>query len=175
MAPFRTGSLHSDRRLAEIGSAPAVRAITARLARADLPPDERAHVLIAIGEARAQSMAALVEGHLTDSAYDAFSLEEARSAAAWAARRLGGKRMAKALRESALRRDGRDWATLVNLAILDDRAALGTLDTLRARRLRYPDSRFGREAAQLDAILADLQGGRSLARFDAPPDHTHHH
>jgi hypothetical protein len=78
--------------------------------------------------------------------------------------------MSQALRESAVRRDGRDWATLVYLAVLEKRAAVETLKSLRARRLRYPESRFGREAKQLDGILADLAGDRSLARFDVPPE-----
>ena len=157
-------------RLAEIGSSRAVRALSKCLERNDLPSEDRTRILIAIGESRTERAASMVERHLEDPTYDASEFQGTRSAAAWAARRLGGKRMSRALRESALRRDGRDWASLVYLAILEKRAAVETLKSLRARRLRYPEARFGHEAKQLDSILADLAGDRSLARFDLPPE-----
>jgi HEAT repeat protein len=159
----------ADRRVAEIGSPAAVRALTARLARADLPPGERADVLTAIGDARTEGAAPLVEHHLADPAYDAFELGDARSAAAWAARRIGGDRMARALRESAVRRDGRDWATLVYLACLEKGAAIPTLRSLGVARLRYPQTNFGTEAPFLDAIVSDLAAGREPSRFDVAP------
>jgi hypothetical protein len=159
----------ADRRVAEIASPAAVRALTARLARADLPPDERAAVLTAIGEARTEGAAQLVERHLADPTFDAWEFGDARSAAAWAARRLGGDRMTRALRESALRRDGRDWATLVYLALLEKSAAIPTLKTLRLVRLRYPQSNFGTESPMLDTILTDLAAGREPSRFDVAP------
>ncbi len=159
----------ADRRVAEIGSPAAVRAFTARLARSDLPPEERAAVLTAIGEARTEGAAQLVERHLADPAFDAWELGDARSAAAWAARRLGGERMIRALRQSALRRDGRDWAALVYLAILEKGVAIPTLKTLRLVRLRYPESNFGAEAPMLEGILIDLAAGREPSRFDVPP------
>jgi HEAT repeat protein len=145
-------------RLAEIGSTRAVKGLSTCLARTDLSARDRADILLAIAEHRTAKAASLVESHLADPAYDVAGMEDPRSAAAWAARRLGGKRMSQALRESALRRDGRDWATLVYLAVLEKRAAMDILKSLRARRLRYPESRFGREAKQLDGILADLAG-----------------
>ena len=159
----------ADRRLAEIGTPAAVKAITTRLARTDLPTDQRAEILTAIGDARTQGAAALVEHHLADPAYDASESGDERAAAAWAARRLGGERMARALRQSAIRRDGRDWATLVYLAALEKSAAIPTLKTLRVRRLRYPESPFGAEVSELDRILSDLAAGREIARFDVPP------
>jgi HEAT repeat protein len=159
----------ADRRLAEIGSTAAVRAFAARLAHGDLPPGERAAVLTAIGEARTEGTAQLVERHLTDPAFDAWEFGEARAAAAWAARRLGGDRMARALRESAVRRDGRDWATLVYLAFLEKGAAIPTLKALGLARLRYPQGNFGAEAPMLEAILIDLAAGREPSRFDVPP------
>jgi HEAT repeat protein len=158
------------RRLAQIGSAASVQAIAKRLAKTDLPPDERAAALIAIGEARTAGAAELVERHLSDPAYDAWDLRDARTAAAYAARRLGGDRMVKALRQSALRRDGRDWATLVYLAVLDKGAALPTLRTLRVRRLRYPEVLFGHQEVEIDGIISDLSAGRDLKRFDVLPD-----
>jgi hypothetical protein len=159
----------ADRRVAEIGSPAAIRALTARLALADLPPGERAAVLLAIAEARTEGAAQLVERHLADPAFDGWEFGETRSAAAWAARRLGGDRMARALRESAVRRDGRDWATLVYLAFLDKAAAIPTLKALGLARLRYPQANFGPEAPKLEAILIDLAAGREPSRFDVAP------
>jgi hypothetical protein len=78
--------------------------------------------------------------------------------------------MAQALRASAVRRDGRDWATLVYLAVLEKGAALETLKTLRIRRMRYLDAEFGREDFQLEGILAGLASGHAPDRFDVPPD-----
>jgi hypothetical protein len=127
-------------------------------------------MLMSIAEARTAAAAPLVERHLADPVYDVWAQNETRAAAAWAARRLGGKRMAQALRESAVRRDGRDWATLVYLAILERGAAVETLKVLRSRRLRYPEPLFGGEEPQLNVIIEDLTGGRTLARFDLPPE-----
>jgi HEAT repeat protein len=159
----------ADRRVAEIGSPAAVRALTARLAQADLPPGDRAAVLMAIAEARTEGAAQLVERHLADPAFDGWEFGETRAAAAWAARRLGGDRMARALREAAVRRDGRDWATLVYLAVVDKAAAIPTLKALGLARLRYPQSDFGAEAPKLESILIDLAAGRELSRFDVAP------
>jgi HEAT repeat protein len=170
VSPFQDVRRLADRRLAEIGSRAAVRAITTRLLRTDLPPEERADVLIAIGEARTQGAAELIERHLSDPAYDAWQLQGARAAAAWAARRLGGDRMVRALRLSAVRRDGRDWATLVYLAILEKGAALPTLKTLRVRRLRYPETPFGHQEEQIDRIISGLAVGHEPIRFDVPPE-----
>jgi HEAT repeat protein len=159
----------AGRRLAEIGSRTAVRAIKTRLQKTDLPPEERAEMLMSIGEARTQGAADVVELHLSDPAYDAWDLREARAAAAWAARRLGGESMVRALRLSAVRRDGRDWATLVYLAVLEKGASLPTLKSLRVRRLRYPEAAFGHEEEQLDQIISALAAGREPKRFDVRP------
>jgi len=169
VSPFQDVRTLADRRLAEIGSPAAVRAIKKRLLRTDLPAEERAGVLMAIGQARTEDAAELVERYLSDPAYDEWQLQGVRSAAAWAARRLGGDRMVQALRQSAVRRDGRDWATLVYLAVLEKGAALPTLKTLRVRRLRYPEGRFGREETQVDGIISDLAAGRDPEGFDVPP------
>jgi HEAT repeat protein len=170
VSPLLHGRRLAYRRLSEIGSPGAVRAMTTRLMRTDLPPEERAGVLVAIGEARTEGAADLVERHLSDPAYDAWELQGARSAAAFAARRLGGDRMVRALRQSAIRRDGRDWATLVYLAVLEKGAALPILKSLRVRRLRYPERLFGHEEGQIDGIISDLEAGREPKRFDVPPE-----
>ena len=169
-SPFADARGLAYRRLAEIGSAPAARALARRLAKPDLPAEERAAILGSIGDARMAGTADLVERHLSDPTFDVGELQVARSAAAYAARRLGGERMAKALRQCAIRRDGRDWATLVYLAVLEKEAALPTLKTLRVRRLRYPESGFGQEETKIDGIIADLVGGRDIERFDVRPD-----
>ena len=163
------------RRLAEIGSPSAVRALTTRLAKTDLPGEDRIDALVSIGDARTEGAAELVERHLVDPSYDVGELLSARPAAAYAARRLGGERMAKALRQSAVRRDGREFATLLYLAVLEKEAALPTLKTLRARRLRYPISGFGQDETTLDAIIADLSAGRDIKQHDVKPEgHSGH-
>ena len=158
------------RRLAQIGSPPAVAALEARFGRPDLALPERALILHEIGEARTAGAAAIVERHLSDPAFDTPETPQTRANAAWAARRIGGERMAAALRASAVRRDGRDWETLVYLAVLEKGAALDTLKTLYVKRLRYPETHFGRQEKQLDGILWDLSAGRMTPGYDAPPE-----
>jgi len=169
-SPIASVRALADRRLAELGTPAAVQALTARLTRPDLPADERAHVLRMIGDAKTAGAAALVERNLAEPAYDAWELRDARTAAAYAARRLGGPRMAEALRASAVRRDGQDWATVVYLAVLEKGAALETLKTLRVRRMRYPESRRGAEDGELSGIISDLASGHAPVKFDVTPD-----
>jgi hypothetical protein len=159
----------ADARLAELGTPAAVHALGTRLAATTLAPDERANLLLEIGRARTASAADLVERHLADPAFDAFELRDARAAAGYAARRLGGERMVKALRASAIRRDGRDFATLAYLAVLEKGPAADTLRTLRVRRLRYPEAYTGDEDPKLEAALADLASGSAMAGFDVLP------
>jgi HEAT repeat protein len=160
----------ADRRLAEIGSPAAVKVLAARLAKTDITAEERADILMAIGNAHTTGAADLVERHLADPAYDPWDFHDARSAAAWAARRIGGERMTRALRESAVRRDGRDWATLAYLAVVDKADAIPTLKTLRLKRLRFPEAHFGREETLLELMILDLAAGRSPSKFDVPPE-----
>jgi HEAT repeat protein len=157
-------------RLAEIGSPAAVRSLAGRLSLSDLPVDERVAILMAIGQAKTAGAADLIERHLSDPVFDAWVLRDARAAAAWAARRLGGDRMLRALRASCERRDGRDWAPLVYDAILDKGNAVDLLRSLRLKRLRYPEARFGREDSHLEEIILELSNGRPIARFDIPPE-----
>ena len=157
-------------RLAEIGSSAAVKTLEARLAMATLPPAERAGILRAIGEFRTAGAASIVERHLSDPAYDAYALRDARAAAAWAARRIGGERLHRALHDSAVRRDGRDFATLVYWSVADPGSALEGVRTLRSRRVRYPEPTYGRDDEHLDEILRELARGRAPRRFDVPPE-----
>jgi HEAT repeat protein len=156
-------------RLAEIGSRAAVGALDKRLADASISPDERAAILTAIGQFHPEGASPEVERHLADPAYDGFAMRDARFAAAWAARRIGGPKMIRALRDSAVRRDGHDFATLAYLAVADPANAASTLKIARARRLRFPEPTFGREDEHLDEILRELSHGRAPRRFDVPP------
>jgi HEAT repeat protein len=158
------------RRLAEIGAPAGLAALGSRLARTDLDPAERAAIFRAFADAQTPGAVPLIERALADAASDAWELRDARAEAAWAARRIGGERMVKALRASATRCQGRDWATLVYLAVLDQGAAIDTLKTLRTQRLRRPEVRVGREDRQLAEILADLAAGRTPALYDTPPE-----
>ena len=157
------------RRLAQIGTPSAVRALEVRLASATLAPDERAAIFLEIADARTQGAAPLVEQNLADPAYDAWILQAAREAAAWAAHRIGGERMRKALRTSAMRRDGRDFPTVAYLAV-ERELTLDELVALRRRRLRYLDAGNGHEEIALDGAAADLRAGRVPGELDAPPD-----
>lgn len=156
-------------RLAEIGTPAAVAALAARLAVPAATPDDRAAIFGAIGDLTCRGAADLVTKNLADPAYDAWELREARTQAAWAARRIGGSAMIEALKKSAIRRSGRDWATLVYLAILDPSHAADTLAAVRIPRLRYPDPRFGHEDQDLEKILFDLRGGIVPRLWDVPP------
>ncbi len=158
------------RRLAEIGSPAAIAALETRLGPSDLAVLDRAAILRAVADARAQGAASMVERHLSDGAFDSWAQRPVRREAAWAARRLGGPNMIAALRASAARRDGRDWGTLVGLALLDPAHAAETLAPLRFKRLRYVDSNLGIEDGQMDEILWSLAGHRAIARFDLPPE-----
>jgi HEAT repeat protein len=158
------------RRLAEIAAPEGIAALEARLARTDLDNGERAGIYRAFADFKTAGAAAIVEHNLSDPAADAWELRNARAEAAWAARRIGGDRMAKALRASALRLQGRDWPTLVYLAALEKGAALDTLRRLRPERLRRPEVRVGREDNQLAGILVDLAAGRPPSLYDKPPE-----
>lgn len=158
------------RRLAEIGAPAGLTALEARLAKPDVEPAERAAIFRAFADAKTSGAASMIEQNLSSPAADGWDVRDARAEAAWAARRIGGERMTKALRASAIRRQGQDWATLVYLAILEKGAAIDTLKTLRTQRLRRPEVRVGREDKQLAEILYDLAAGRPPALYDQPPN-----
>jgi HEAT repeat protein len=157
-------------RLAEIGTRPAVAALERCLGDASLSPADRGSVMRSIAEYHPEAASSVVERHLADPAYDSFALQDARSAAAWAARRIGGAKMIHALRESAVRCDGKSFAVLAYLAIADPAGSAATIRTLRARRVRYPEPTFGREDEHLDEILRELGRGHAPRRFDVPPE-----
>jgi HEAT repeat protein len=163
----------AETRLAELSTAAAIKALTAQLARTDVADEERAHIFEAFGRAKTSAAAPLIERNLSDPAFDAWELREARTSAAYAARRLAGPKMIAALRASALRRDGRDWASVLYWAILDGPGALDSLRTLRVRRLRYPEAGFGKQEETLGRIIDDIAAGRTLAPYDVGPDDLH--
>jgi HEAT repeat protein len=169
-SPLPEVRILAARRLAEIGAPAGVAALEARLARPDVEHDERAAIFRAFADAKTTGAASLVEQNLANPAADGWDVRDVRAEAAWAARRIGGERMAKALRASAVRRQGQDWATLVYLAVVDKGAAIDTLKSLRTQRLRRPEVRVGREDKQLGEILADLAAGRAPALYDEPPN-----
>lgn|GEM_PF-2738427 len=165
--PARVLAAH---RLAKIGSPAAIAALEAQFGRAETTDPARVDILRAIADERAAGAAGLVEQQLADPASDTWARQFVRRETAWAARRIGGERMIRALTASATRRDGRDWGTLVALALADPTGSADLLKRLRIVRLRYPESRFGREEGQIDAILSDLAHGVAPRDYDIPPD-----
>lgn len=173
-APVLAAASKGDRelaadRLAEIGTPPAVAALATRLADPAATPGDKAAIFESIGDLRCRGAADLVAKNLADPAFDAWSLRDARTGAAWAARRIGGPAMVAALKASAIRRSGRDWATLAYLAVLDPEHAAHTIEAVRIPRLRYADPRFGHEDEDLEKILFELRGGIVPRTFDVPP------
>ena len=129
-----------------------------------------ADLLLALGETGTEEAAPAVERILTDAAYDESASRNARASAAWAARRLGGPRMAAALRASAERRAGADTAVLIYLAALEGKEAAPAIRSYRTARLGRFDMRRGREQDLLDELARDLVAGRSIRELDAPPE-----
>lgn len=154
-------------RLAEIGTADAVEALTTLFGRSS--PEDGELIVYSIAEYRTAAAAPLVERILDDSAFDPPDRAPLRVAAAWAARRIGDGRMRDALRGCADRRSGREAPVLVYLALMDGKASIDRISRYRAPRLRYWAWSRALETAALDAIVRDLETGRSIARFDLPP------
>src|SRR5262249_47892230 len=145
-------------------------ALEACLGKPDLLPEERAAIFRSFADAKTQGAAAVVERALADPADDTWERRDVRGEEAWAARRIGGDRMAKALRTSAAAPGGGDWPSLVYLALMEKGSAAETLESLARERLRRPESRVGREDRQMMEILADLAAGRAPSVYDVPPD-----
>jgi hypothetical protein len=105
-----------------------------------------------------------------DEAYDAYDLRQLRSTAAWAARRIGGKKSVDLLRRSVKRREGDDMNVLVYLAILDGKNALPELTAYRFARVRDLEWQRGKEQERIDWMRRELSAGRSLSSLDLPPE-----
>jgi HEAT repeat protein len=155
------------RRLGASRTSEGARALVSRFDEAD--DDERLDILRALAVAGSGEAAPLLSRVLLDAEFDAHDQRHVRSVAAWAARNVGGEAMTDALRRSAERREGRDLNVLVCLALLAGEEALPTLKAYRGKRLRYFEWDRGVEQKDLDRIIADLSGGRSIAFFDKPP------
>ncbi len=155
-------------RLAEIGGAESAAALAALFDRVE--PKERPELLRAIGTARLKEGAPLVQRALLDETFDPYDLRPLREMAAFAAMRIGGPAMVAALRRSAERREGRDVRVLVYLSVLAGRDALPTLRSVRIPRFRYYEYERAREQVLLDDLVRDLEAGRSVRRYDAPPE-----
>ena len=160
-------------RLAEIGGAKAVTALLQALDRAD--GDEEAALLAALARLNAAAAADAFERRLSDPAWDSPARQDARAAAAWGARRLGTASLAEALNRSALRREGRDFATLVYLAVLSPDRATPTIRRVLPLRLRFYDWPVGEEQSNLLEILNALEAGRTLETWDRDPSEFHRH
>ncbi len=155
-------------RLGELGGTEAARALVGAFGRA--PTDEGVGILRALAAMRSPEAAALVERVLLDPSFDDREKARLRDMAAWAARRIGGERLADALRRSAERREGQDISVLTYLAVLEGKAAIPVLRSVRAPRLRMFTWLRGAEQERLDWILRRLALGRGIPSLDRPPD-----
>lgn len=133
-------------------------------------PAERVIVLEHVGEADGDKARELVERVLTVPEYQLPKLYAVRKAAAWAARRLGGERMSKALRRSIELRHGRDIHTIIYYTLLEGRGAVPVLEETIASRMRFAAVTRGNEYKFLRDLLTALSLGRPvLDDGDRPP------
>lgn len=160
-------------RLGEIATPAATSALLRLHETADA--DGAIRILDALATARADKATPLLERILTGPEFDTAEMAQRRAFAAWCARRIGGDKMAALLRRAAERREGADYPVLLYLAELSGRAAVPILKSLRAPRLRHYDWSRGSEMEVLDAIVRDLEAGRSIARLDLSPEGAHAH
>ncbi len=155
-------------RLAELRSPAAVKPLLEAFGRVDV--EDGIRILGTLAAIAPPDAAPLLERVLLDPAFDAEERKPLRGNAAWAATRLGGPRMAEALRKAAERREGRDALVLVYLAVLTGRDAVPVLESLRVPRMRWFDWRRGPEQERLDWIVRELKAGRSIGKLAVSPD-----
>jgi HEAT repeat protein len=160
-------------RLGEIGGDESTRALARLFGRVE--PAEGVQILRALGDSGGDKAQELFERVLTSPAFDTADRWVLRDEAAWGARRLGGERMLAALERAVERRDGRDARVLAYLALADGKRALPLLKRFRVVRMRYPTWYVSDETATLDRIARRIEVGRSLDRFDLPPDKLRMH
>ena len=156
------------RRLGELGGEAAARALASRFGRVEL--DEGIEILLALGHVDRAPSRELIRRVLVSPEFDVLERHALRDAAAWSARRLGDPEMFENLKESALRRAGRDAKVLIYAAIIGREAALPLLAELRISRLRYLHWLRGNELDKLDWIARRISQGRDLHEYDLPPD-----
>ena len=167
-SPRREIRVLAYQRLAEIGGEAAAQTLAGAFGRVEA--DEGLELLRALGELNEAPVLDLLDRVLTGPEFDRVERLALRDMAAWSARRIGGERMSAALRAAVERRDGRDAKVLVYLLMLDGKRALPTLERYRLPRMHYLKWTRGKELEALDRIGRAITAGRSLARFDLPPE-----
>lgn len=161
------------RRLAEIGNEKAFAVLT----RAYDPDreDVAEEIVRAVASTRSPAVRDFLGRVLADTRYDTADPSVVRAYAAWGLRRLGDAESVALLTQSVARREGQDWPVLLYLAQAAGRGSLATLDDVRAKRLRHYTWGRGEEQERLDEIRVALREGRSIERFDEPPEALHLH
>lgn len=155
-------------RLGELGGAIAAGALVTHFGKAGVDEAEQLEVLLALGRIPEPPSYDLLERVLLDAEFD--TRLRFRESAAWSARRLGGERMHRALRQAVERRFGRDARVLVYLGLALGREAIPIFEALRIPRMRSVKWSRGKEQEFLDLFFRDLAAGRSLLTHDRPPD-----
>ncbi len=161
------------RRLARIGRKEAVEALVARFADASVP--DRVSIVERLGAVRSEGAAPLLEAALLDPEFDTPENRPVRSAAAWAAKEIGGRAMLDLLDRSVERRGGRDPYVVTYLAAARGAAGAELIRRLRPVRFGLPSMERGVEQEELDRLARDLAAGRAVDRLDRPPDDLHRH
>ncbi|MCP3982639.1 MAG: HEAT repeat domain-containing protein [bacterium] len=156
------------RRLGELGGKKAARALTEQFGRVDLK--EGAEILRALRNVDNEVSRKLIVRVLTSDLFRDFSHLELRENAAWAARTIGGPKMVDALRTAVEMRDARDARVLVYLILASHDEGLATYSKFRIERMRYIKWSRGEEQLRLDSIARSVRAGRSIARYDQPPE-----
>jgi HEAT repeat protein len=166
-SPQREIRVLAYHRLARLGGEEATKALVGAFGRVDT--DEGVEILEAAGELDEAPVLELLHRVLTGPEFDAVERWPLRDMAAWSARRIGGERMARSLREAVERREGRDAAILVYYLALERERARPTLERYRLSRMQYLKWTRGKEFEALDRIARRIEAGRTLPEFDVPP------
>jgi HEAT repeat protein len=155
-------------RVGQLGGESSARALVDRMGRVDTA--EAREILRALGSIPGPAARELVRRVLVDPSFDPIERSELRDMAAWSARRIGGEPMRDALRESVLRREGRDGRPFLYYTLLAGADAIADIDRLRVPRLRYLGGSRGLEDQRLQWARRELRAGRSIAALDLPPE-----
>jgi HEAT repeat protein len=155
-------------RLGQLGGESSARALVDRVGRVDTA--EAKEILRALGSIPGPAARELIRRVLLDPSFDPIERGELRDMAAWSARRIGGDPMRDALRESVLRREGRDGRPFLYYTLLVGSEAIPDIDRLRVPRLRYLGGSRGLEDERLQWARRELRAGRSIAALDLPPE-----
>jgi HEAT repeat protein len=154
-------------RLAEIGSAPAVSALESSFDT--VPARERREVLEALGEAGSDRAAGVLERVLTSPEFATAEALPDREWAAWAASRIGGRKMFELLTRAVESRNGRDSKVTAYAALAGGEQAIPLLRAYRAIQMQYVGWNRGRAQERLNWVLGQLERGRAIDVLDLPP------